>query len=82
MGRSKYFRRPWNLRRSAQRLIFHLHKMLKLPRCFIKADRRNTEYSEMLIDKTSDTLSISEQKKDHLYTSTPKKAQNASQNEW
>ena len=45
---------------SAQRLVIHLHKMLKLLRCTIKADRMKTDYSEMLIDETSDTFSISE----------------------
>ena len=45
----------------------------------IKADimeqRAKRDNSEMLIDKTSDTFSISERKEDNFYTSTPKKFQ-------
>ena len=64
MGQSKHYRSPWNLRRSAQRLVFHLHKLLKGLRYTIQSDRMNTDYSEMLNDNTSDTFSISEEKKD------------------
>ena len=84
MGRCKQYKSPSNIRRSARRLILHLHKIIKnmtSTKSQIDADtnkeRMSRDSSGRKIDHTSDTISISDQhvyspKERSFYTSSPK----------
>ena len=76
MGRCKYYKSPSNIKRSARRLILHLHRIIqtmvtnKSNQYFTPLkldtgeDRMPRDSSEIPIDLTSDTVQSSEQQVD------------------
>ena len=85
MGRSKNYRSPSNIKRSAKRLVSHLHKLMAATFLLeVKAigARKGTQEMKMgklaMVDEyTSDTFTTFHHKKIHsFHCSTPKKPRN------
>ena len=87
MGRSKHYRSPSTMKRSSERLLRHLHKMMKILKKMIeqtkvtskndinlsrKSNTRESKSNKMNETKI-DTFSIHEKDDTLFFTSTPRK---------